>query len=88
MYSPIHEHTPARDKPGGSIALSGQLVIEQALIAVDLVASLSVTPFLSAPLRPGCAPTFEVRPTSTLDLIESPTLDSQTLDFVYRPTLH
>jgi dihydrofolate reductase len=66
----------------------GSLSLNRALMAAGLVDFLQVTLFPVVTGRSGLTPIFEGAADFDLELLESRTLDGNTQEFIYRPTLH
>ncbi|MHA3702035.1 dihydrofolate reductase family protein [Jatrophihabitans sp. YIM 134969] len=66
----------------------GSLSMNRALLAAGLVDRLSVTVFPVVTGRNGSDPVFAGAEDFDLELLEQHTLDGNTLELVYRPTLH
>jgi dihydrofolate reductase len=66
----------------------GSLSMNRALMAAGLVDRVQVTLFPVISGQTGAAPIFQGAADFDLDLIESRTLDGNTQELIYRPTLH
>ena len=66
----------------------GSLSLNRALMAAGLVDRVQVTLFPVINGQTGEDPIFQGAADFDLELIESRTLDGNTQEFVYRPTLH
>ena len=66
----------------------GSLSMNRALMAAGLVDRVQVTIFPVITGRTGVDPIFEGAADFDLELIESRTLDGNTQELIYRPTLH
>jgi dihydrofolate reductase len=66
----------------------GSLSLNRALLAAGLVDRVQVTLFPLINGRTGEDPIFQGAPDLDLELIESRTLDGNTQELIYRPTLH
>ena len=66
----------------------GSLAMNRALMAAGLVDRVQVTIFPVITGRTGTAPIFHGAADFDLELIEHRTLDGQTQELIYRPTLH
>ena len=66
----------------------GSLSMNRALMAAGLVDRVQVTIFPVVTGKTGTRPIFEGAADFDLELMESRTLDGQTQELIYRPTLH
>jgi dihydrofolate reductase len=66
----------------------GSLSLNRALLAAGLVDRVQVTVFPVIAGRTGADPVFENAGDFDLELLETRTLDSNTQELIYRPTLH
>ena len=66
----------------------GSLSMNRALMAAGLVDRVQVTVFPVITGQTGADPIFQGAADFDLELIESRTLDSNTQELIYRPTLH
>lgn len=66
----------------------GSLSLNRALLAAGLVDRIQVTVFPVITGKTGISPIFGGAPDLDLELLESRTLDGNTQELIYRPTLH
>ncbi|GAA1579320.1 MULTISPECIES: dihydrofolate reductase family protein [Kribbella] len=79
-----------RLKEGSDVRLRshGSLTLNRALLAAGLVDRIQVTVFPVITGQTGVQPIFEGVPDFDLELLESRTLDGNTQELTYHPTLH
>jgi dihydrofolate reductase len=80
--------TQLKEKSDVPLRSHGSLTLNRALLAAGLVDFVQVTIFPVITGQTGVDPIFQGARDFDLELIESRTLDGNTQELIYRPTLH